>query len=333
MVKDSITIIGAGSFGLALAVTFERQHAVNVWSFSEEEKQAILRDRENKERLPGVRIPESINITTNLAVAKDSELVIISVPSIAVRSTARLLKPHVDPDAIIVNVSKGIEQDGLRGMAQVISEELGNDVVIMCGPSHAEELAAKVQTSMVAASKDMHVAGRVAMMLEDELLQIYVSDDVCGLEIGSTFKNVIAIAVGICAGLNGGDNLAATVMTKGLCEIGQLGVAAGAKPQTFGGVAGLGDLIATCGSKHSRNRRFGMLVGSGVPVAEALKQVGMVVEGYHNAESAKRLMERYNLRLPVMNAVHDVLYNNKDASDLLNVLQEQKASRSECVWF
>jgi glycerol-3-phosphate dehydrogenase (NAD(P)+) len=317
----NISIMGAGSFGLALAVTVEKNgHDVTVWSFQEKEKLAILEERENKERLPGIKIPERINITSDLSETKDSEVVVISVPSPAVRSVVRSLKGHIRPDAVVVNVSKGFEKESLKSLSQVIAEELPNEIVVVCGPSHAEELARAVPTSVVAASANEKTAERIAALLQSEVLKVFVSEDVRGLEIGSTFKNVVAIATGFCAKL-GGDNLLAVLLTRGLCEIGKLGIAVGAKPQTFVGLSGLGDLIATCISEHSRNVKFGRLIGGKVPVDEALKQVNMVVEGYENAQSAKRLMEKYGLDLPIMSCVYEILYEGKEVSSILKTLR------------
>jgi glycerol-3-phosphate dehydrogenase (NAD(P)+) len=323
--------MGAGSFGLALAVTVEKNgHDVTVWSFQEKEKLAILEERENKERLPGVKIPKNINITSDLSEIRDSEFVVTSVPSSAVRNVVRNLKKHIKPDAVVVNVSKGFEKESLKSLSQVIAEELTNEIVVVCGPSHAEELARAVPTSVVAASANRKTAEKVAALLQNEALKVFVSDDVKGLEVGGTFKNVVAIATGLCAKL-GGDNLLAILLARGLCEIGKLGVAMGAKPQTFAGLSGLGDLIATCISEHSRNVKFGKLIGCKVPVDEALKQVNMVVEGYENTYLAKRLMEEYNLDLPVMNCVYGILYESKKIDSILETLQSSRAS--EDCWF
>ncbi|MDR2817608.1 MAG: NAD(P)-dependent glycerol-3-phosphate dehydrogenase [Oscillospiraceae bacterium] len=327
----NISIMGAGSFGLALAVTVEKNgHDVTVWSFQEKEKLAILEERENKERLPGVKIPKNINITSDLSEIRDSEFVVTSVPSSAVRNVVRNLKKHIKPDAVVVNVSKGFEKESLKSLSQVIAEELTNEIVVVCGPSHAEELARAVPTSVVAASANRKTAEKVAALLQNEALKVFVSDDVKGLEVGGTFKNVVAIATGLCAKL-GGDNLLAILLARGLCEIGKLGVAMGAKPQTFAGLSGLGDLIATCISEHSRNVKFGKLIGCKVPVDEALKQVNMVVEGYENTYLAKRLMEEYNLDLPVMNCVYGILYESKKIDSILETLQSSRAS--EDCWF
>ena len=257
----NISIVGAGSFGCALAVSFGLQHNVTMWTFSEAEKNDILAFRENRNRLPGVKIPESINITTDANEISNSDFVFFAVPSEFLRSTAVALKPYISSDSIIINTSKGIEEASFKGGYQVLSEEFPlNRIAIMCGPTHAEELARKIPTSFVVASSLPDVCLQIKNTISNDFIHLFCSDDAKGIEICSTFKNVIAIGAGICVGLNTGANTIAALITKGLAEISALGLAAGAKPQTFFGLAGLGDLIVTCESEHSRNRQMGKLL-------------------------------------------------------------------------
>ena len=284
-----ITVIGAGSFGCALAVSFSLKHNVTMWTFSEAEKNDILTSRENRSRLPGIKIPESINITTNANEILDSDFVFFAVPSEFLRSTAVALKPYISSSSIIVNTSKGIEEATFKGGYQVLSDEFHLDqVAIMCGPTHAEELARKIPTSFV-----------VASALPDVCLQM------------------IAIGAGICVGLNTGANTIAALITKGLSEISALGLAIGAKPQTFLGLAGLGDLIVTCESEHSRNRQMGKLVGQGIAVKTALAQINMVVEGYNNTKTAHRMAESLNVSLPLINCIYEILFEDLAPSSIL----------------
>ncbi|MDR1260405.1 MAG: NAD(P)-dependent glycerol-3-phosphate dehydrogenase [Oscillospiraceae bacterium] len=330
----NISIMGAGSFGLALAVTLNKAgHNITVWSFAEKEKQTILQERENKIRLPGIRISENINITTDFKDISKADLILISVPSTAVREVARNLKQHITSKTIVANMSKGIEKGSLKGLSAVISEELLGDVVVVHGPSHAEELARDVPTSMVAACINLETAKKVQILMQSKTVNVYISNDVKGLEAGSTLKNIIAIAVGACTKLGIGDNLLAILLTKGLCEIGKLGVAMGGSPQTFVGLSGLGDLLATCLSEHSRNRRLGELIAQKISVREALQKINMVVEGYDNAASIKKWEEKYKLHLPIMNTIYRVLYEGENVEKITDALTEKSGAGFEYFWF
>lgn len=304
-----VTVLGAGGWGMALACSLnERGHEVHLWSVFEKEVETLRRTRCNEALLPGVTLPGTIDVTGDLAVAGRSDVIVLAVPSFAVRSTARLLAPHVREDAVVVNVGKGFEKGTHKRLSTVIGEELPHArVVALSGPSHAEEVARGVPTSLVSASADTAAAEYVQDLMYTPALRIYTHDDVVGVEVGGALKNVIAVCAGICDGLNMGDNTKAALMTRGLSEIARLGVAMGAREHTFAGLTGVGDLIVTCMSMHSRNRRFGILIGQGVPPEQALAQIGMTVEGYHACETAVALSETYGVEMPITRQCYRIL--------------------------
>ncbi|MEG2456989.1 MAG: NAD(P)H-dependent glycerol-3-phosphate dehydrogenase, partial [Clostridia bacterium] len=291
-----ITILGCG-FGTALAVMAHRYgHIVTLWSLNKNELDDIARDGENKRLLPGVTISKEITLTTDLSVVKYSDFIIIAVPSIAMRSVAKLLQSELPDGKIIVSVAKGFELGTLKTMSQIINEELPNNpVVVLSGPSHAEELARDMATTLVSASTDEVSSKYIRDVLSNKSLRIYSNSDVIGVQLGGALKNVIAIAAGILDGLKIGDNAKAALMTRGLKEIACLGVHYGAKKETFTGLTGIGDLIVTCNSLHSRNNRCGRLIGEGLKPEDAVKAVGMTVEGYTTAKSAYELMKESNV--------------------------------------
>ena len=323
-----ITVLGSGGWGMALALSaFKNGCDVTLWSPFEEEVRLLNEKRTNERLLKGVFLPEEIKVTTDLGCVSGSVITIIATPSTAVRSVAQQLKSQKD-FGIVVNVSKGIEKESLKRLSQVLSEELADSpVVVLSGPSHAEEVARNIPTSLVAASKSLPAAQAVQNILGSDTLRIYTSNDLVGVELGGALKNVIAIAAGVCDGLNLGDNTKAALITRGLAEMARLGVCMGAKEYTFSGLAGIGDLVVTCTSQHSRNNRFGFKVGSGVDIETALKEVG-TVEGYYAAFMANALAERYNIEMPIVNECYSILYQNKDVKtavwDLMN-----RPSRSE----
>ena len=280
---SKIVCLGSGGWGIALALNaFQNGHDVTLWSPFENEVKMLSEKRTNPKLLNGVFIPEEIHITSDLSCVKDALITIIAVPSTAVGSVAEQLKAYKDR-GIIVNVAKGLEKGTLRRLSQVISSEIPQaDIVILSGPSHAEEVARKMPTSIVAASECFAAAEVVQDLLSNQYFRVYTSDDVIGVELGGALKNVIAICSGMCTGLGLGDNTRAALITRGLAEMARLGVALGAKASTFSGLTGIGDLVVTCTSMHSRNNRFGILVGKGIPVEEALNEVG-TVEGYYAA--------------------------------------------------
>lgn len=325
---SKITVLSPGGWGMALAITaFNNGHDVTLWSPFKEEVELLQTKRTNERLLKGVFLPEEIKITDNISEAEGSVITIIATPSSFVRDVAQKLAACTD-FGIVVNVSKGLERDSLKRLSEVLREELPESpIVVLSGPSHAEEVALGVPTSLVAASKSLPAAQAVQNIMSNDNLRIYVSNDLPGVELGGALKNVIAIAAGICRGLHLGDNSTAALITRGLAEMSRLGVCMGAHEYTFMGLAGMGDLIVTCTSLHSRNNRFGHKVGSGIDVQTALKEVG-TVEGYHAAEMAYKLAIKYNIDMPIVAECYHILYENKDAKtavyDLMN-----RPSRSE----
>lgn len=316
-----ITVLGAGGWGMALAlVAFRNGHTVNIWSPFEKEVKLLLEKRTNERLLKDIYLPEDIGITTDLSVCEGSDITIIAVPSIAVRQTARKLK-EIQNTGIIVNVAKGFEEGTLLCLSDVIKEELpDSELVILTGPSHAEEVARRIPTSIVAASEKMSAAEKVQELMGNYYMRIYTNTDVIGAEIGGALKNVIAICVGFCNGLKLGDNTKAALITRGLAEMTRLGVSMGAKQSTFAGLTGIGDLVVTCMSEHSRNNRFGTLVGGGMGVNEALKTVG-TVEGYYAARNAHMLCQKHGVEMPILQECYRVLYLGRDVENtVLNLM-------------
>ncbi len=323
-----ITVLGSGGWGMALAISaFGKQNEVTLWSPFQEEVDMLLQTRTNEKLLKGVFLPEGIGVTTDLSVTKDDNITIIATPSTVVRSVAKQLSVY-KKDGIIVNVSKGFENETLKFLSDVISEEIPKaKVVALSGPSHAEEVARNIPTSIVATSDSLAAAQAVQDIMSSETLRIYTSTDLKGVELGGAMKNVIAIAAGFCDGLGLGDNTKAALITRGLAEMTRLGVLMGAKEYTFAGLTGIGDLVVTCTSRHSRNNRFGYKVGSGVSVKDALEEVG-TVEGYYAAKIAYELSRKYNVELPIISECHAVLYKNQNVGESVRNLMS-RPSRSE----
>lgn len=308
---SKITVLGAGGFGIALSLcAYNCGHDVTLWTPFNEEADLLLQKRTNEKLLKDIYLSEEIKITTDLSCVENSLITIIAVPSKAVRSVAHQLSAYKNC-GIIVNVAKGLEKDTYLRLSEVIAEENPDaNVVVLSGPSHAEEVARKIPTSIVAASNSLTASSIVQDELSSEFLRIYTSDDIVGVELGGTLKNAIAICAGICDGLNLGDNSKAALITRGLSEMAKLGVKMGAYERTFMGLTGIGDLVVTCTSRHSRNNRFGHLVGSGVDVKTALSEVG-TVEGYYATEIAYNLSQKYNVTLPIIETCYGILYENK----------------------
>ena len=328
--------MGAGSFGVALAITADKLGGnVTLYSPFESEVRSLAVDREHKKNLPGVIIPDEIAISNSLKDLSAQNLVIIATPSSAVRESARRLAEHkLPPDLVTACVSKGLEEGSYKTLSCVLQEELpGVRHVMVSGPSHAEEVATGVPTTVVAASRDRNAARFVQDALSGETLRIYVSDDVLGVELGGALKNVIALAAGILDGLDGGDNTKAALITRGMAEIARLGVVLGAKSETFSGLSGIGDLIVTCSSVHSRNRRCGMLIGQGVTPLDAVAQIGMTVEGYACAKIAWELSEKHGVTMPITEQVYKVLYEGKNLRQaVLDLMHRPKRHENEEVW-
>lgn len=313
--KSRIGILGAGTWGIALArMLANTGHTITVWSAIEKEIEEYSKTRVHP-NLPGMMIPDSITFTKSISdVCESKDLLIFAVPSVFVRSTAKKASPFIPEGQIIVDVAKGIEQGTLYTMTEVIRDELNNankqvKMVALSGPTHAEEVALDMLTTIVSACDDLTIAGYVQGVFMNSCMRVYTNSDMCGVELCGAMKNIIALAVGISAGLGYGDNARAAIITRGMAEITRLGMAMGCSEQTFAGLSGVGDLIVTATSIHSRNNRCGILIGQGVPPKEAVDQVGMVVEGINAIPAALELAKRYNVEMPIVNAV-DLVVNH-----------------------
>ncbi len=325
-----ITVLGSGGWGIALSLTlYENGHNVTLWTKFTEEAEMLNEKRESP-LLSGVPIPRQIEITTNANCIKKAAIVVMAVPSFAVRETAKLLKDKTS--GIIVNVAKGFEKGTLKRLSEVIKEETKAPVVVLSGPSHAEEVARKVPTSLVAAGEEKENVIQIMHAFSCPTLRVYSSNDICGVELGGALKNVIAVAGGFCDGLDLGDNSRAALITRGLAEIARLGTAMGAAEQTFAGLSGLGDLIVTCTSRHSRNHRFGEYVAKGMSVSEALKTVG-TVEGYHAASMTMELAKKYGIEMPISEICYKVMYENFDVKKAVEYLMTRpNRDETETTW-
>ncbi|MDO5388537.1 MAG: NAD(P)H-dependent glycerol-3-phosphate dehydrogenase [Clostridia bacterium] len=310
----TVAVIGSGSWGTALAVQLKRAgNNVILWSFKEEEAAAILADRENKEFLPGIKLDSDITVTCKDEDITWADMIVFSTPSKFVRNMAKRFAPFVKENQIVVNVAKGLEEGSLLRLSQVIKEEIPQcRVGVLSGPSHAEEVGKNMATTIVAASEDSEVSTEIQNTFMTPMFRVYTNSDIIGVELGGALKNLIALAAGISDGCGFGDNTKAALMTRGLHEISRLGMAMGAKRETFSGLAGVGDLIVTCTSMHSRNRRAGILLGQGKSLDETLNEVHMVVEGVINAKAAYELAEKLNIDMPITNEINNVLYKNKN---------------------
>lgn len=309
-----ITILGSGGFGLALAILCHSMgHKVTVWSKFEQEINEIRSTGELAVKLPGVKIPEGIALTTDISAVSGKDVVLVGVPSQFTRSVAQEAAPHMQPQTVVVNTSKGLENGTYQRMSEVLTEEFpDNPIVVLTGPSHAEELARGIPTTVAVASEDVKYAEYIQDIFTSPTFRLYVNTDVAGCEIGGAMKNIIALAAGISDGLGFGDNTKAALMTRGIHEITALGLAMGARVETFAGLTGIGDLIVTCTSMHSRNRRAGILIGQGQSPEEAVRQVG-TVEGYHCCEVAHGLAKKLGVTMPITEELYRVLFEKESA--------------------
>ena len=332
-----VSVLGAGSWGSALAVLLnDNKHDVTMWSVIEEEVKMLNENREHKDKLPGVHLDEKIKITTDLEEAvKGMEMIIFAVPSVFTRNTAKMAAPFISDDQIIINVAKGIEEATLFTLSEIIEEEIPNAIVgVLSGPSHAEEVGRRLPTTCVVGAKDKKIADFVQGLLMNEVFRVYTSPDILGIEVGAALKNVIALAAGIADGLGYGDNTKAALITRGMAEITRLGMAMGGKPETFSGLSGMGDLIVTCASLHSRNRRAGILIGKGYSMEEACKEVKMIVEGVNSAKAAKKLADKFRVSMPIVDEVNKVLFEEKSAKDAVRdlMIRNKRDEDSRLVW-
>ena len=329
-----IGMIGAGSWGTALTwLLTNNGHHVTAWSALDAEIEMLKKDREQKSKLPGVILSEDTRFTTDLkAAVEGKDLLVLAVPSPFTRSTAARLKDVVEDGQIIVNVAKGIEENTLMTLSQIIEEEVPQaEVAVLSGPSHAEEVGKGLPTVIVAGAKHKETAEYIQNIFMNEVFRVYASPDVLGIEIGAALKNVVALAAGIADGLGYGDNTKAALITRGITEIARLGIKMGGHFETFCGLSGIGDLIVTCASMHSRNRRAGILIGKGYTMEEAMDEVKMVVEGVYSAKAAMTLAEKYEVQLPIIEQVNEVLFHGKAAAQAVNdlMLRDKKIEISD----
>lgn len=332
-----IGVIGAGSWGTALALLlYHNGHKVTLWSALEDEVTLLRTKRENPDKLPGVKLPEDMPVTSDLKEAVEGmDMLVLAVPSPFVRSTAQRMKTLVSQDQVIVNVAKGIEEASLMTLSQVIQEEIPQArIAVMSGPSHAEEVGKGIPTTIVVGARSRKTAEYVQGLFMSEVFRVYTSPDVLGIELGAALKNVVALAAGIADGLGYGDNTKAALITRGIAEIARLGTAMGGKVETFAGLSGIGDLIVTCASMHSRNRRAGILIGKGSSYEEAMQEVKMVVEGVHCARAALLLAGKYQVSLPIIEQVNEVLFHGKRADEAVRdlMLRDKKIENSDIPW-
>ena len=324
-----IGVLGAGTWGMALTRMLALEgHSVTVWSAIEKEIEEFFVTRQHP-NLPGMVIPDAVAFTKDIeTVCQGMDILLFAVPSPFVRATAAKAAPYVKAGQVIVDVAKGIESDTLFTMTQIIADEIKNPdvkLVALSGPTHAEEVAKDLPTTIVSASRDAAAARMVQEVFSNACMRVYTNEDVFGVELCGAMKNIMALGSGIALGLGYGDNTKAALITRGMAEITRLGIAMGCNPHTFYGLAGIGDLIVTATSVHSRNNRCGMLLGQGVTPEEAVKQVGMVVEGIHALSAAMRLMERYQVDMPIVRAVNAVVNEGADArSEVLKLMERDQ---------
>ena len=333
---SKIGVIGSGTWGTALAVLLTGNgHEVELWSAVPAEVEALTATRRHP-NLGDTPIPEKIRVTGDLEQAmKDKELLVLSVPSVYVRETAHRMAPFLKEGQVITNVAKGIEDTTLKNLSEIIEEELpAARVTVLSGPSHAEEVSRGLPTTCVAGAHRRQDAELVQNLFMSPVFRVYTSPDMLGIELGGALKNVIALAAGIADGLGCGDNTKAALITRGIAEITRLGTAMGGSPETFSGLTGIGDLIVTCASMHSRNRRAGILIGKGYTMDEAMEEVKMVVEGVYSARAARALSKKYQVSMPIVEQVNEVLFDGKPAKDALYdlMLRDRRAENALLEW-
>lgn len=332
-----ISVLGSGSWGLALALLLHNNgHEVLLWSARPENARKLREKRENPDRIPGVRLPDEIDVLTDMERAlKDVDVTVLAVASPYIRSTAHKMAPFVCKDQKIVNVAKGIEEKTLKTLSEVIEEEIpqGN-VAVLSGPSHAEEVGRGLPTTCVISAHSQETAEYLQSIFMSPVFRVYTTPDILGVELGGALKNVIALAAGTADGLGYGDNTKAALITRGITEIGRLGKKMGAQMETFYGLSGIGDLIVTCASKHSRNRKAGYLIGQGYTMEEAMKEVQMVVEGVYSARAARELAEKYEVEMPIITEVNRVLFEGKSAAEAVMdlMLRDKKVETPMLPW-
>ena len=329
-----VAVVGSGAWGTALAIRLcKNGHDVVMWTFETDKIPEMEKTRRNH-RLPSATLPDNLAISGDYSCVRSCKLVVMASPSFPARSVCRGVAPFIDEDAVIVSVTKGLEDGTHLRMSEVVAQETGMEVVALIGPSHAEEVAVEVPTGLLAAHQNQMLAEFVQDAFMADTLRVYTSDDPVGAELGAALKNVIALCAGVTDGLGYGDNTKAMLMTRGLIEIARLGVALGARKETFTGLSGVGDLIVTCTSMHSRNRRAGILIGQGKGVQDAMTEVGAVVEGYYAAKSAYELGKSMGVEMPIVEAAYKVLYEGASARDVTQRLlgRPRKAEAENPGW-
>lgn len=327
-----VTVIGSGSWGTALAVMLAQNgHEVLIWSRRQDAVDELLQDRSNQKYLPGIVIPETIQATTDRqAAVKDAEIVILAVPSRAVAETVKDFAPYLKTWQILVNVAKGLEPGTMLRLSEVIQREAPQcQVCVLSGPSHAEEVARGIPTTCLITCENEAAAKVVQEEFANPRFRLYTNTDMVGVEIGAALKNVMALAAGMSDGLGFGDNTKAALMTRGIAEMKRLGIAMGGKPETFAGLSGIGDLIVTCTSMHSRNRRAGILLGKGKSLQETLDEVKMVVEGVNTVQVATELAEKYQVSMPITQTIYKVLFEDKNVEDAVLELMTREFKSEE----
>lgn len=332
-----VGVLGAGSWGTALAVLLNKNgHDVTIWSIDNNEVEMLSTKREHETKLPGVKIAKEMIITNEIEAAIEGmDFLVLAVPSTFTRITARSMSSFVAEGQIIVDVAKGIEEDTLMTLSQQIEEEIPQaNVAVLSGPSHAEEVGKGLATSVSVGAKNKETAELLRQAFMNPSFRVYTNPDMLGLELGGSLKNVVALAAGIADGLGCGDNAKAALITRGVAEMTRLGIKMGGKPETFFGLSGIGDLIVTCASEHSRNRGAGYLIGQGYSMEEAIDKVQMVVEGVYSAKAAAKLGEKYDVAMPLVEEVNRVLFEGKNAKDALNdlMMREGIVEHSDLEW-
>lgn len=331
-----VSILGGGSWGIALAVLLHKNgHKVTVWSALESEIEMLKENHEHK-MLPGVKLPEDALFTTDeLKAAEGQDLLVMAVASSFTRKTANRFSKLVIPGQKILNVAKGIEEESLMTLSEIIEQEIPQaDVAVLSGPSHAEEVGRGIPTTIVVGAKSKATAEYIQNLFMNEVFRVYISPDILGMELGGALKNVVALAAGIADGLGYGDNTKAALITRGITEIARLGTTMGGRFETFCGLTGIGDLIVTCASMHSRNRRAGILIGQGRTMEEAMAEVQMVVEGVYSAKAAMGLARKYDVQLPIIEQVNAVLFEGKSADSAVKdlMLRDKKVEVPAFPW-
>ncbi|MER1956299.1 MAG: NAD(P)H-dependent glycerol-3-phosphate dehydrogenase [Solibacillus sp.] len=326
---ENVVVLGAGSWGTALAIVLaENGHNTLIWSHREDQATEINEYHTNKKYLPNTTLPQNLKATSNLeAAAKHGSTIVMAVPTKGIRGVCTEISQYIEQPALFVHVSKGIEPDSLMRisefMEQSLAEHVVSDLVVLSGPSHAEEVVLQHPTTVTAACKNLAAAEKVQDLFMNHYFRVYTNDDVVGVEIGGALKNVIALAAGMIDGLNYGDNAKAALITRGLAEITRLGVKMGGNPFTFAGLTGMGDLIVTCTSVHSRNWRAGNMLGKGMKLDQVLEEMGMVVEGVRTTKAAHQLAEKYGVTMPITSALYEVLFNDIEPKVLVESLMHR----------